>query len=1005
MKADLGVTRGRDKHLWPIFFRETTEASKKIEAAANLYMYYKYFSDSALYTHILPLYTYDSSKAGTKLNILSTYYPSLFVYQNLYTEKIKSYRFLEILPHINGIEYTRSEAGDYLKNNLLFLLWYKNDRVKQSSHLVFFPLYWNYKNKGPDKTQDNKLSLFLPLYLSHQIKTPHYLTKTKAITPIIWFNKGENSEVKETNNWIFPLYNWQQKMQLFQATRYNLAEPKLIVERKQTFFPLVWQNTKKELSYAAADSDFVRSKPFSVLSDSLQNHLLLEKNFYVFPVFGVNNKTNFESTAFNVHLFPIWYYKHHRLTDKHYLKNNLQHNYTTEVKSNYLIPFYFKNTSSTYNHTKLDSNSYHRKSTVLFPIYWRGKHYTITKIGSTINSKHLAILPFILSGYNRNKQQNYLAITPLFWNINSRKKEVNMLMPIYFHSKKNENDYETTSHLLLPVWHYKNSIRTLQLGKDNIAFQKKRSITFIPLYHQTKIDLNKDSKTKQVFNLQAFTPLVWTLKSEDKKFKTYFPFYWHYSSVQDGERSKFTMVFPILYSKEFQQKWWINKEVNDSGEYTEKYFTVFPIYHTKLFYSKVYQDKKGWIYKYNHTLMITPLIWRVSDSLETTNLLFPLFIHTQNSKDKRSGLNLGLVLFNRVKTDSSAQNHVLWPFIKFGQNPQEKSFYAKPFIWYTKSKELGNKEGLKSSLLVFPLYLNRQQKSLGSDHRIVALTPLFWNLKSKENRSTLLLPLFFRFKLKKAESTTLFPLFSYGKSLDSSDKKHVVISPIFWHLKHKKQTTNLLFPLFIYTKNIETNYSRLNLGLWLFNRVKTDTSTQNHVLWPLIGFGQNLQQKTFHVSPLIWYKKSEALSYLAILPIYFYQKTPRYSASYFAGPIFIKKQVFGEYKKLTFLAGVYKQTKYINGDFDKRFVHLLYANSKVNGDRLKALFPLYYVKDFKNGNRSVSYAFGFYNSMKKKIPNQEYYYKEARIFWFLRYKSNFAYLQSLGINFDRKKLK
>jgi hypothetical protein len=789
----------------------------------------------------------------------------------------------------------------------------------------------------------------------------------------------------------------------------------------------------------------------------------------------------------------------------------------------------------------------------------------------------MAILPFIFSGYKKENNKHYLSITPFYWKTKTPKKQFNMLAPIFFHSKKDNDEGKTNSFLVLPIWHYKKTNKTIPIGKDEIAFQKNLSYTLIPIYHQTKIEITRDNKNKQIYNLQAFTPLVWSLKSEDKKFRTYVPFYWHYTEQEPGKRMKFTMVFPLVFSREFHQKWWLNKEAKDSAEYLDKNFTVLPFYHNKLFYSKSYQNKKGWIYKYKNTQMITPLFWRLRDSLQSfttilplyihrtktsenennlstfvlplyfaknksnynpitqwkvqenklvwfpiyrkyyyqtyknnglndsqlytinsllifpiylnnisksldynnhtlaitplfwknqnndekstilfpflyqfkfkkwqsttlfpffsvgksldssghkhlaitplfwqvtqkhqsTNLLFPLFIHTQYPQSNYCSLNLGLWLFNRVKTDSSVQNYIFWPLIGLKKNPTQKSFHASPIIWYKKSNSFSHKDSAfaERSLLIFPLYLNKFKKSLGSDQKIMALTPLFWNLKSNENRSTLLLPLFYQFKLKEAQSTTLFPLFSFGKSLDSSSKKHLVISPLFWNLKQKEKTTNLLLPFYIHTQNKESNYSRLNLGLWIFNRVKTDTSSQNHILWPLIGFGQTPQQQTLHVSPIIWYKKSKALSYLAIFPLYFQQKTPIYSASYLLGPLYINKKVFGEYKKTMLLAGIYKQTKYENGDYDKRIVHLLYANSKVNGERLRVIFPLYYVKDFNNGNYSKSYALGFYNTMKKKIPNSQNYYKEARVFWFIRYKSNFAYLKSLGINFDRKKLK
>ena len=129
MKADVGITRGRNIHIWPIVYLDKTESEKNIQIAASFFLYKKNLINTDLKTHLLPVFTYKFNSEKKDIRIGSLYYPSIYRYSNNFGRKIQSYKVLEIVPNINLLEFSRSENGDYLKNNLLFFLSYKNDKL------------------------------------------------------------------------------------------------------------------------------------------------------------------------------------------------------------------------------------------------------------------------------------------------------------------------------------------------------------------------------------------------------------------------------------------------------------------------------------------------------------------------------------------------------------------------------------------------------------------------------------------------------------------------------------------------------------------------------------------------------------------------------------------------------------------------------------------------------------------------------------------------------------
>jgi len=69
----------------------------------------------------------------------------------------------------------------------------------------------------------------------------------------------------------------------------------------------------------------------------------------------------------------------------------------------------------------------------------------------------------------------------------------------------------------------------------------------------------------------------------------------------------------------------------------------------------------------------------------------------------------------------------------------------------------------------------------------------------------------------------------------------------------------------------------------------------------------------------------------------------------------------------------------------------------VDGEKTNSLFPFYYSTKNDNGEKTNSYLFYFFNSHKRKIANSNQFYQEKRIFWFIRYLSNYKALKEKGL--------
>ena len=755
MKVDFGITRGRNIHLWPVVYIDKTESEKRIQIAASLFNYKRNLLNNDLHTHLLPAYAYTSTTENKDIRLGSIYYPSLYRYSENFSSKIKSYKVLEIVPNIDLLEYTSSPDGDYLKNNLLFFLWYKNDKITDKSHFVLFPLYYYYRNKH------ESTSVLFPLF-SHK------------------------KQQTRNSTWVFPTFFW-----------------------KHHFYG--------------------------------SGNLLEEKRFTAFPI-------------------------------------------------------YFRN------------RTHENKTDVLFPLIW---HY------ENPESHSFAFMPFYGYGENTKEQKTFYGITPLIWNITKPHYNFHFAFPVYWKKNQTFSNDTSKSTVLFPLYFRHKRSRSFpsyygsydSLAKKDSNHFYANNTTLFPIYwneHTSNYFKGKVTSSNDYFAIMPFYGKGKRLRAWDTTVTSYSnitPLYWQSSSIKFSKK----MLFPIM---------WYNHDFDSINP--ENHFVIFPLW---------------WHYRSDYTYTDHHFSSR-------SDVLFPLYWNIDRS---------------------SSHTRTFLPLFHYWHDDLTKNY----------------------SLYTFPVYLSFKRST--SEQRFVF--PLYHSYKSQYYRST-----------------TLFPLISFGKDVYNHNN-HFVLTPLFWHFDNNRQKTNFLFPIYYHSLTYFTNTQRDYFGLILYQHIKTDTTVSHRIIWPIVAYDRSPSSYSFHIAPLFWINKNATRSSFGLLPFYYQSKTQEMNSYHFLWQGFVYRNIPGIYHRYNFLGPLFSQVNFANHDHDTRLLYLLFADSKVMGNVTKSVFPLYFHKHDSVGNYSTSVGLAFYNSFKRKIEGTNFFYKEKRIFWFMRLRSNASFLKEKGIEVDRKKLR
>lgn len=751
---------------------------------------------------LIPLVHYDKVKSNNKLNLgitplfwhKSTNYSNRNVLFPIYWQKSETYSNDSSRRTFLAPVYYSKVTSIGKKKYYIPMVWF--DRTLNDTSLTVIPLFYSYKNYA------NKYHTLLPFYFYKN----NYFTQTKtiAITPFYWQNKAENYN----NYWLIPFWN--------SVSFINKTDTFF----KQNFYPLVYYKTNKNTNRLTVFPLFYQSRDKQNLSNNtyiFPNYLsvtdTLSKFKTILPIYYYNKN----KTATNHVLLPIWFYKKTFETKD-------------TSKSNLILPIYY------------GYKSKKESTTLLLPIYYKNKyHYQIW------NEKTIALFPI----YFRNKvegRSSTLGITPLYWSYYKSDSTLKIfenyhtLFPIWWQKSVTKNNFTTKSNTILPVYfsktegRYKHQVLFPIIWKyqDTTYLNSYKSLTVFPFYQSYTL-------TKLNYQLSAYSPFVWRVKSDNKSKYIVFPFVWSHKRVLKNDTINNTIIFPIYwnYKSNYYHNSILFPIVWSYKNNERKSLTVFPFFHF---------DKSG------------------NDSNTVTHTyVFPLFYKTKSLFNNST--NLFPFYFSKKTTEEN--NNVLFP------------------IWYS------HKNKVDTSKVLFPFYL--QYKT--NDYKTIGLTPIFWSKTGPGFNKIVLFPIWWCKTDLKEKTRTLFPLYHY-QAANNGLTKTIGIFPLFWYFKDGTYSSKLLFPLWFNSVNTgndayQSNYIFPNLYSYKSNTIKKfniypfvfsfkSASLKSFVFAPCYfteeKFELNITKRRTMITPLVWINNDSSniqLNRFRILPIYWHKKTIR----------------------------------------------------------------------------------------------------------------------------------
>ncbi|MES2616661.1 MAG: hypothetical protein V4613_02220 [Bacteroidota bacterium] len=1046
LSFDLGITRGGNLHLWPIVKVIKTPGYKNTEILFTLYQNKKNYKDTMRHAHFLPVFWYDSNTNNNQFKLFTTYYPSVFAYQKDYRKHTTSYRFIDIAPEISLLNFTTSNDGNYLKNSIFFFLWYKNDKINKRSHFVTFPVYWHFA------TPNSKSSTLFPIYSYGAYN--NLQTKYTIVTPLFWRFSYPNLQTKTV---LFPLYfnnrskdsaNIYNKTTLF-PLYWRYRDPAF---RNTVIFPLFWQyhnpNYKSTTLFPlyASGKDKKNTSgfriitplfwstynkkgtttmllPFWVKRKSYINYQYSKDTLitnYVFPFY--TSQTSLSENITRRTFFPF-YWRYKSTFKKNWTifpliwKRDDSHN-----KSFSIFPLYSQGTKNKwpknqkyfsiaylYWHTTFNESAKKGKRDILFPIWWHSK-VTYDKLGTdkynvifplwwsfssesdkskskvlfpfvwyfnNPYNKSIAIMPFFAYGQSKtDTAKKHFAITPLFWHFETKNSKSNFLFPIFWQKKSTTRKYTT----IFPLWWSKNT-------------QRRSSKVLFPIWWSYT---NYYYKTKK----QVLFPLVWNIHKKNYHTFAFFPMFSFGKSVKDSTH-RHLVITPLFW------------QVKKGGSTTNVFFPLW--WHKNTPYIKRNVIFPLWWSHYNKTLenrtrVLFPIIWSYQNRRYNSLTFFPLFSYSQ-SKDKKVAYTAITPLYWQFK-NLDMKGRILFPVLWQIEKPNKKTSVVFPLYWSFKSYydttkvifplSYSFKGRYNKTYLFFPLYLKNKNRLNGNTLKV--FTPLAWHYKSAKKKTTVVFPLIYSFNTAKYKSFTFAPFFSYGKSKTNTNR-HLVITPLFWNIHRNGQHKVHVAPLFTYKSDTVGNKD-FSLLYFLYRHHHTATTTQSSFLWPLCEYRKDTASKEFRFAPLIWYKRSPQTKYTAILPFVYSSHIGNKKQVNILWQLYAHQTVDSTVKKSSYLFKSVIANRYANNDHEYRFLYFVYVKKKVEGKKEISVFPFYQqYSDSTIGYKSKTYCLGLYTRFSRAIPNTTKTYKEEKILWFIRLRSNYKSLKAQGIEIDRKKKK
>jgi hypothetical protein len=846
-----------------------------------------------------------------------------------------------------------------------FFWYFKTENQKKA---IFFPFYWYkiYNYNSPNKRINHTL---FPIYFSRKSARKNKI----VLFPLIWYFKNPSRITLS----VFPFY-------------YDIKEKN---KHQVTLFPLVWY--KKSLN----------NKRIAVLPVFWHEHISFKEN----------EMPSFKTTSA---LLPFWFSRVRMGKDTQIFKM--------------LFPFYIKN---------LNGNKY---------------------ISNTF-------LGLYSKGNTPDKLTGHFVVSPFYWQFYSKSKMAKVIFPVYWYKKADNRfqnmGYLTYNRTLFPIWFSKYKFGTdtqklqvffpVYFKKTN--WKHKNSITIFPFYHYGTTKYTNKSQ-------MAITPFFWQFKDPFNKRAFLFPFYWYrIKNVNGGNPTISHSLFPLFYSRTNNNSnrkilfpvFWYKKDLNtrnlsifplffDLKQYNGHKVVLFPIYWYK---KELYFGRSTTI---SHTVF--PLYWYKKTSykkdsiqlVQTNSTLFPIWFSRSKVGIDTQKLQFLLPIYHQKKNWDNYNSLTLFGFLSKGQSVDGKSkhFVVAPLYWQfiTPNKE---------SKTLFPLYWYRKTIFFDSTTKqTTTLFPLVWSTKYRDNKGNLtnssltVLPFYWAEKSNYHSQVNVIPFYYSYKSRVNTDQSLSIV-PIYWNIKNEFYTLQAVFPFFLnYKKSpaysfgfksvksvtplywelekqdkrqkiyfpglFKTEFTngdvRLNaLGI-LYRQQLSKTRNSIQILWPLINSTHDSDLRYFHIAPIIWYKKSPKQNYFFIAPFYYKGTINEVKKTQILWQLLnIRKTP--QKRTLGILFHIFHFENYTNGDHVYRFMYLLVADIKKNGNIEKSVFPIYYRFSDTAGNKNFNAGFAFYARSSKKIGQTNHFYNEERIFWIVRLRSNYKYLKSKGVVKNRKELR
>jgi hypothetical protein len=833
LNIDIGITRNRNKYLWPLIYREKTETSYDLQLMFTLYRNHQIFDVAYQHQHLLPLYWYTKSAGVTTLKLATTYYPSLINFERDSAAGITKFKLGSLMPNIDLLNVSRSKNGLFVENNFFFFIFSKNDSIARKSHLVVFPLYWHYENNKFTKigfTEKLRTTSFFPIYsykkdisfnpnddymgaTSDQRNWVFYPMLTK-VTKFVRFGGLKSGDTLKTfeNGFssFFLLYHSSnlKKIKKLGSTSFNVLNG----ERKWVLFPVLFYKKRYDtdgylkLRFTVFPIVF---RKYEFVIERYKAKKILDNNLVVFPVYWKYQDDYSRTLA----IIPFRYHEQNRLDTSDYYFPNIWVSKSPNEKSIQVYPLYF------YKYSK-----FHQYN-VLFPFYYSAQRkgleentkitsvafwYWHTKIVYANNSQtnHYSFLPFYYreTYLNGIKKSSTTMITPIYWKVKSVAGwSSHLLLPIYWRSVS----YTDTSLLLLPFYYSQKSV------SENLK-------VYFPFVWSYQLN-----DTRKLF----LFPMVYRMKSDDKHAVAIFPFYFKYDDLKRKDR--IYSWFFIYWNRKIESQKRLTSDGVKPLVWGLERQSLIPLYYYEA-------AEMG-----DTTLMLTPIFWNVKNQKYHSTYLFPLF---SSYSDKRV-----------------------------------KKWSLFPLAWYEKN-------AFDTTLLVMPLYYSQRS----SYSNVLWISPLFYREKGQFDNHLVVFPFYWRFNEPHEKFKFVFPVYLAKTNLKDTFK---MITPFYFERKKNDFQLRRWALIFYQKIEIERNWYKDKIGvvqsvgvplLFKFKKFNDDSIRHNPMnlseythyqveLTPLIqwktklrkydnytysnaynqkGIFKNSTEHRFRIAPFIYYSRS-----------------------------------------------------------------------------------------------------------------------------------------------------